>query len=38
MPEGLRPVLAALDEEVGHARGPTADRVILEYGDYECPY
>ncbi len=38
MPEGLRPVLAPLDEEVDHARGPTAGRVILEYGDYECPY
>jgi Na+:H+ antiporter, NhaA family len=37
-PEGLRPVLAPLDEEVDHARGPTAGRVILEYGDYECPY
>jgi protein-disulfide isomerase len=38
MPEDLRPVLALLDEEVDHARGPTAGRVILEYGDYECPY
>jgi protein-disulfide isomerase len=38
MPEGLRPVLAPLDEEVDHARGRTAGRVILEYGDYECPY
>ena len=38
MPEGPRPVLAPIDEEVDHARGPTAGRVILEYGDYECPY
>src|SRR6266568_3191239 len=38
MPEDLRPVLGSLGEEVGHARGPTAGRVILEYGDYECPY
>jgi len=38
MPEDLRAVLAPLDEEVDHARGPTAGRVILEYGDYECPY
>jgi protein-disulfide isomerase len=40
MPDGLRPVLAPIDEEVDHARGPTAGRVILilEYGDYECPY
>jgi protein-disulfide isomerase len=27
-----------LDEEVDHARGPTAGLLILEYGDYECPY
>ena len=38
MPKGLRPVLAPLDEEVDHARGPTVGRVILEYGDYQCPY
>ena len=38
MPEDLRPVLAPLDAEVDHARGPTDGRVILEYGDYECPY
>jgi protein-disulfide isomerase len=38
MPDGLRPVLTPIDEEVDHARGPTSGRVILEYGDYECPY
>ena len=38
MPKGLRPVLAPLDEEVDHARGPTSGRLILEYGDYECPH
>jgi protein-disulfide isomerase len=38
MPEARRPGLAPLDEAVDHARGPTAGRVILEYGDYECPY
>src|SRR2546429_5845797 len=37
MPENVRPVLAPLDE-LDHVRGPTAGRVILEYGDYECPY
>jgi len=37
MPEDLRPVLAPLIAEVDHARGPTDGRVILEYGDYECP-
>jgi protein-disulfide isomerase len=26
------------DEEVDHVRGPAAGRLILEYGDYECPY
>src|SRR4029450_12277140 len=38
MPENVRPGLAPIDEEVDHARGPTAGRVILEYGDYECPH
>ena len=38
MPKGLRPILAPLDEEVDHARGPTSGRLILEYGDYECPH
>ena len=38
MPEERRPVLALIDETVDHARGPRAGRVILEYGDYECPY
>ena len=30
--------MAPLDEEVDHARGPAAGRLILEYGDYECPF
>ena len=38
LPEDVRPGLAKLDEEVDHARGPTSGRLILEYGDYECPY
>ncbi|HEX6701599.1 MAG TPA: thioredoxin domain-containing protein [Gaiellaceae bacterium] len=38
LPENVRPGLAPLDEEVDHARGPTSGRLILEYGDYECPY
>jgi protein-disulfide isomerase len=38
LPEDVRPGLASLDEEVDHARGPTVGRLILEYGDYECPY
>ncbi len=27
-----------LDEEVDHVRGPASGRLIVEYGDYECPY
>ena len=33
-----RQTLEPLDEEVDHVRGPSAGRLILEYGDYECPY
>src|SRR5262249_3355260 len=38
LPDHLDPVLAPLDEEADHVRGSTAGRLILEYGDYECPY
>jgi len=38
LPADVRPGLASLDEEVDHARGPTSGRLILEYGDYECPH
>ncbi len=27
-----------LDDAVDHVRGGSAGRLILEYGDYECPY
>ena len=27
-----------LDAQVDHVRGSAAGRLILEYGDYECPY
>jgi len=30
--------LAPLDEKVDHVRGSPVGRLILEYGDYECPY
>jgi protein-disulfide isomerase len=30
--------LQPLDQEVDHVRGPAGGRLILEYGDYECPY
>jgi predicted DsbA family dithiol-disulfide isomerase len=32
------PTVEPLDEEVDHVPGPAAGRLILEYGDYECPY
>jgi protein-disulfide isomerase len=31
-------IVEALDEEVDHVRGLAGAHVILEYGDYECPY
>ena len=30
--------LPPVDEKVDHVRGSPAGRLILEYGDYECPY
>jgi protein-disulfide isomerase len=30
--------IAPLDEAVDHLRGPAEARLIVEYGDYECPY
>jgi len=33
-PPGVEPV----DEAVDHVRGPSSARLIIEYGDYECPY
>ena len=31
-------MISALDDEVDHVRGSAAGRLIVEYGDYECPY
>jgi protein-disulfide isomerase len=31
-------VIQALDEAVDHVRGAPDGRLIVEYGDYECPY
>jgi protein-disulfide isomerase len=31
-------VLARIEPSVDHVRGPDGARVIVEYGDYECPY
>jgi protein-disulfide isomerase len=38
MPEDRESVLAPLDARVDHVRGAAAGPVIIEYGDYECPY
>src|SRR4051812_4088343 len=32
------PTVEPLDERVDHVRGPANAPLILEYGDYECPY
>ena len=32
------PVLQPVDERVDHVQGSPVGRLILEYGDYECPY
>ena len=37
-PDKRQPTLEPLDEQVDHARGSPAGRLIVEYGDYECPY
>jgi protein-disulfide isomerase len=31
-------VIEPVDEAVDHVRGPATGTLILEYGDYECPY
>jgi protein-disulfide isomerase len=33
-----QPALEPVDEGLDHVRGPVAAPLILEYGDYECPY
>lgn len=38
MQEAWDPNLELLDEAVDHVRGPAEGRLIIEYGDYECPY
>jgi protein-disulfide isomerase len=34
----VKTMIEPIDDAVDHVRGPAAGRVILEYGDYECPY
>jgi protein-disulfide isomerase len=38
MPEKRQPTMEPLEEDVDHVRGPVAARLLVEYGDYECPY
>jgi protein-disulfide isomerase len=37
-PDDRELALAPPDEKVDHVRGSAAGRLIVEYGDYECPY
>src|SRR2546426_10542024 len=37
-PDDRQLALAPLDDKVDHVRGSPAGRLIIEYGDYECPY
>ena len=37
IPDELQQDVQPLDKE-DHVRGPASGRLILEYGDYECPY
>jgi protein-disulfide isomerase len=38
MPDGPGLAPALLDEKLDHVRGLPTGRLIIEYGDYECPY
>src|SRR6185312_8665340 len=38
MPDDSQLTLEPVNEKVDHVRGSPAGRLILEYGDYECPY
>jgi protein-disulfide isomerase len=37
-PDDRKLAPAPLDDIVDHVRGSPAGRLIIEYGDYECPY
>jgi protein-disulfide isomerase len=32
------PIMQPIEETIDHVRGPATARMIVEYGDYECPY
>jgi protein-disulfide isomerase len=36
--DGTETTMQPLDHAVDHLRGSSAGRLIVEYGDYECPY
>jgi protein-disulfide isomerase len=38
MGEGRASMISELENGLDHVRGPAGAPVILEYGDYECPY
>jgi hypothetical protein len=38
MRQEYEPALEPVDKTVDHVRGAAAGRLIVEYGDYECPY
>jgi protein-disulfide isomerase len=38
IPEKRPRAVEPLDDVLDHVRGPAARRVILEYGDYQCPF
>ena len=38
MPQKHEVKMEPLDDAVDHVRGSSAGRLIVEYGDYECPY
>jgi protein-disulfide isomerase len=38
MADGIEIAMEPLDDVVDHVRGSPTGRLIVEYGDYECPY
>ncbi len=38
IPDDRQLALAPLDEKADHVRGSPAGHLIIEYGDYQCPY
>jgi protein-disulfide isomerase len=36
--DGAEVTMEPLDDAIDHVRGSSAGRLIVEYGDYECPY